>query len=83
MILDVRTRGEFAGGHAKGAVNIPLQELQGKLAKVKKSKKPVVAYCRSGNRSSSAVSILKQHGIEAYNAGSLGSMKNLLDMAAA
>lgn len=71
LLLDVRTAGEFNSGHAKGAVNIPLQDLNNHVAKIKAKGKPVVAYCRSGNRSGMAAQLLNQHGIEAVNAGSL------------
>lgn len=78
VLLDVRTPGEFAQGHAKGAKNIPLQSLQQQIDKLKKQGKPVVAYCRSGNRSGMAANLLNQNGIEAYNAGSLGQAQRLV-----
>ena len=49
-ILDVRTPAEFAQGHVKGAVNIPLDQLQRSTAKVPKGK-PVITCCLSGGRS--------------------------------
>ena len=61
-IVDVRTPAEFAAGHVPGAVSIPLGELQSNLKKVGKKRKPVVVYCRSGSRSSSAASILRSRG---------------------
>jgi len=61
-IVDVRTPGEFANGHVPGAVNIPLGELQSKIKKVGKKRKPVVVYCRSGSRSASAAAILRDRG---------------------
>ncbi len=71
-IIDVRTPGEFGDGHYPGAVNIPLNELPQRLEELEEIKKPIVAYCRSGARSSMAVSILKQNGLnEVYNAGGL------------
>lgn len=71
-IIDVRTPEEFAGGHVADAINIPLHELPQRLDEIKKMKQPIVAYCRSGNRSGMAVAILKQHGLtEAYNGGAL------------
>lgn len=69
VILDVRTPSEFKAGHIKGAINIPVDKLQGNLAKVKSMGKPVIACCRSGSRSGMAVGILKQAGLEAYNGG--------------
>ena len=55
-ILDVRTREEFSDNHYPGAINIPLNELQQRLSEIKVMKQPIVAYCRSGNRSEMAVS---------------------------
>lgn len=69
IILDVRTPAEFKSGHIKGAINIPVDKLQGNLAKVKATNKPVITCCRSGARSGMAVGILKQAGIDAYNGG--------------
>ena len=36
VIVDVRTPGEYASGHIRGSVNIPLQSLSGQLTKIKK-----------------------------------------------
>ncbi|MCO6477582.1 MAG: rhodanese-like domain-containing protein [Phaeodactylibacter sp.] len=77
-LVDVRTPGEFAEGYAEGAINIPLQDLQRQLPKMKSWNVPVVAYCRSGNRSGIAAQILQANGMEAYNAGSLGQVNALL-----
>ena len=78
ILIDVRTPAEFIGGAAPGARNIPLQELQHNIKALKKQNKPVVVYCRSGNRSGIAAQILNGKGIEAYNAGSIGRVKRLL-----
>jgi phage shock protein E len=69
IILDVRSPGEYAGGHVKGSKNIPLGNISAKMETIKKWNKPVIACCASGMRSGSAVSVLKQNGVEAYNAG--------------
>jgi rhodanese-related sulfurtransferase len=61
FLVDVRTPAEFAQGTAKGAVNIPLDQVQKKLASFK-GKKHIVVFCRSGNRSSQAKAILEQNG---------------------
>ena len=61
FLVDVRSPGEFAEGNAKGSVNIPLDQLQNQLAKFK-DKENIVVFCRSGNRSSQAKSILEQNG---------------------
>ena len=76
QLIDVRTKEEYHGGHIRGSVNIPLQQLQNSLSKIKKDK-PVITYCASGMRSSSAKSILKQKGFqEVYNGGGIQSLQN-------
>lgn len=69
-IVDVRTVGEFAGGHVSTAVNIPLDQISKHIDKIKKMPQPIITCCASGLRSASAKSILKNNGIEAYNGGS-------------
>jgi rhodanese-related sulfurtransferase len=61
FLVDVRTPAEFAEGHVNGSVNIPLDQVQNQLAKFK-NKENIVVFCRSGNRSSQAKSILEQNG---------------------
>jgi phage shock protein E len=61
FLVDVRTPGEFAQGHVKGSVNIPLDILPSKLGQFK-NQKNIVVFCRSGNRSSQAKTILEQNG---------------------
>ncbi len=69
-ILDVRTRGEFSGGHVAGSVNIPLNELPENIEKVKSMKTPLLLCCASGMRSGQAEHYLRQAGLECLNAGS-------------
>ncbi len=78
MIIDVRTKGEYAGGHIKGSVNIPLNNLQSQLKQIKKDK-PVITCCASGMRSASAKGILQSAGYEAYNGGGWMSLRNKLN----
>lgn len=76
QIIDVRTKQEFQGGHIKGSVNIPLQNLSNNLSKIKKDK-PVITCCASGMRSASAKSILASKGFnEVYNGGGWMSLQN-------
>jgi rhodanese-related sulfurtransferase len=63
FLVDVRSAGEFASGSVKGAVNIPLDKIGSQLAKFK-GKKNIVVFCRSGNRSGQAKSILEQNGFQ-------------------
>jgi len=66
-IVDVRTAAEFQGGFIPGAKNIPLDELPAAVGTLDKSK-PVLLYCATGNRSVSAMQILKDAGFEkVYN----------------
>lgn len=60
VILDVRTDGEFRDGHIEGAKNIPVNELEGRLGELEKGDELLV-YCRTGNRSGTAVSILMEN----------------------
>lgn len=77
VILDVRSKGEYAGGHIKGSVNIPVDQLSGNLSKLKDKNKPIITCCASGMRSASAKSILKSNGYaEVHNGGSWYSLKN-------
>lgn len=76
VIVDVRSPGEFASGHAKGAVNIPLDQLELKLAKVKSYRKPIVVCCASGMRSARAKAILTSQGVsDVHDAGSWRNIK--------
>jgi phage shock protein E len=69
MIIDVRTKDEYQGGHIKGSINIPLDTLSSNLSKIKKDK-VVITCCASGMRSASAKSILKSNGFpEVHNGG--------------
>jgi len=71
MVIDVCEPNEFAAGHIGGARNVPLGELEAKLAGVVKNKSlPLILVCQSGMRSGRAVAIAKKLGYE--QAQSLG-----------
>ena len=75
IIVDVRSPGEYSGGHVKGSLNIPLNSLSAGMSKLKKDK-PVITCCASGMRSSSAKSVLESAGFkEVYNGGSWVNLK--------
>src|SRR6188508_427138 len=61
-LLDVRSPEEYAGGHLPGAVNIPVQELDRRMAEVGPRDGEVILYCRSGSRSARATELLRRHG---------------------
>ena len=80
IVVDVRSTWEYEASHIAGAKNIPLEEVHNKVEEFKSFNSPLVLYCRSGNRSGMAVSILKQNGMaDVYNGGSLGDMQFLLN----
>jgi phage shock protein E len=79
VIVDVRTKGEYAGGHVKGSVNIPLDQLRNNLKKFKSKEQPIITCCASGMRSASAKSILKSAGYtNVHNGGSWGSVNRFV-----
>ncbi len=76
VIIDVRSPGEFAGGHAAEAVNIPLDQLEQKLGVIKNYKKPIIVCCASGMRSGRAKELLASKGItDLHDAGSWQNLK--------
>lgn len=78
QIVDVRTRQEYQGGHIRGSVNIPLDQLSANTGKLDKTK-PVITCCASGMRSGSAVGLLKSKGFgEVYNGGGWYGLQNKL-----
>ena len=78
VIVDVRTPGEFQGGHVVGSKNIPLQEVGSKVNKLKKLNKPIVLCCASGNRSGQATDFLKSKGIDCENGGSWTRVNSMI-----
>lgn len=77
VIVDVRSKSEFASGHIKGSVNIPLDTLSNNLSKLKSKDKPVITCCASGMRSASAKGILKSNGYtQVYNGGGWYGLNN-------
>lgn len=78
IILDVRTPAEFNGGHVKGAVNIPLQQIEKAVSKFKKEQ-VIITCCASGMRSGSAKSFLKSKGFSnVHNGGGWTSLRSKL-----
>jgi len=59
IILDVRSKSEFSGGHIKGSINISVDQLGNNLSRLKDKNKPIITCCASGMRNASAKSILK------------------------
>ena len=63
-LVDVRTPREFAAGHLEGAVNIPLQDLPGRVQEIGPPQTAVVVYCAQGPRSAMAERFLRSQGFE-------------------
>lgn len=78
VVVDVCEASEFAAGHIGGAKNIPLSQLEGKLAGAVKNKDlPLILVCQSGMRSKKAVAIAKQLGFAKAQslAGGMGAWR--------
>ena len=78
-LVDVRESFETFFGVAEGATKIPLRTIKKRVNEFHKMSKPIVVYCRSGNRSAKAMNYLKAQGIlQVYNGGSLTNIRKLL-----
>lgn len=62
-IIDVRTCPEFATGAIPSAVNVPLEELRCRVDEIPRDK-PVVTYCKLGQRGYFAERIIRQNGFD-------------------
>lgn len=79
VIVDVRSKGEYANGHIKGSLNIPVDALKNNLSKINDKNQPVITCCASGMRSGVAKNLLKANGYtQVYNAGSWSGLQQKL-----
>lgn len=79
FLVDVRTPQEFASGSVKNAVNIPLDKIQSQLQAFK-NKTNIIVFCRSGNRSRQAKTILNQNNfINVINGGTWQNVKQFVN----
>jgi len=62
QLVDVREPDEFAAGHARGAVNIPLGQLASRVGEIDPAQ-TVLVICRSGNRSRVACELLAANNV--------------------
>jgi phage shock protein E len=76
LIIDVRSPGEFATGHVRGSVNIPLDRFAQAIAEAVPDKSaPVILCCASGGRSGMACDYMQQMGYQQVsNGGSAGAV---------
>lgn len=78
-VLDVRSKAEFSGGHIPNAINIPVDELNNNLWKLKDRNKSIICCCASGMRSGAAKRILELKGYKSvYNGGGWAGLQNKL-----
>lgn len=79
-LIDVREPMELmVDGEVQGAKNIPLGEIEDRKDEILKLDKPVVLFCRSGNRSGKALEFLKSEGLEnGYNGGGFADVNEML-----
>jgi rhodanese-related sulfurtransferase len=78
IVLDVRTKGEYASGHINGSKLMPVNEISSRVSELEKFRgKPILVHCASGGRSPKAVTILLKnkfgpiyhmnHGLAGFN----------------
>jgi len=77
IILDVRSKSEYNGGHIRGSINIPVDQLKNNLNRLPDKNKPIITCCASGMRSGMAKTLLIGNGYHAvYNGGGWMSLTN-------
>lgn len=65
LVLDVRARSEWNDFHIEGSLNVPLPELERRIAEVPRDRR-IALHCLSGYRSSIASGILERNGIHGF-----------------
>jgi rhodanese-related sulfurtransferase len=79
VIIDVRTKGEYSGGHIRGSINIPVDQLNQNTNRFPDKNKAIITCCASGMRSGAAKSMLKSKGYtQVINGGSWIGLQNKL-----
>ena len=72
LLVDVRSSGEYEDGGIEGSINIPIQELAGRLDELGGQDRPIVVYCQSGGRSAMAKRMLESNGFtEVHDLGGI------------
>jgi phage shock protein E len=75
LVFDVRTTDEFEEEHFPNALNIPVGQIQQRIAEFGEKNSPIVLYCASGARSAYAAKLLRSAGYtDVTNAGGLSDM---------
>lgn len=82
VVIDVRTKEEFEGGHLPKAINLPVDDIEANVAKVRDAvggdvSKPVAVYCAAGKRAERAKGILEKAGFSnVTNAGGYAALRD-------
>ena len=62
MVVDVRDATKFKDGHIAQAINLPMEQLNERIAKLNKHKnKPIIVVCPNGNLSVRAAATLRKN----------------------
>jgi phage shock protein E len=77
LVIDVRSPQEYRDGHFGGAINIPYDECERRIAELGENRaRPIILYCHAGTRSAIAHEVLRKHGFSrVVNARSFAAMK--------
>lgn len=80
-LIDVREPMELEmDGEISGATNIPLGEIEERKEEVLSIEKPVILFCRSGNRSGKALEFLNSRGLKnGFNGGGWATLKETIE----
>ncbi len=80
-IIDIREADELiTDGKIEQAIHIPKGEINNQIEKIKAMPKPIVFFCRSGNRVNKIIKLLKENNVEEiYNGGGLKDVKAVLE----
>lgn len=63
VVVDIRDSGDYRAGHIAQARHLPLNNLKDRVGELEKFKdRPIIIYCQSGSRSSTACALLKKNG---------------------
>ncbi|HWA33092.1 MAG TPA: rhodanese-like domain-containing protein [Cyclobacteriaceae bacterium] len=77
VILDVRSKGEYATGHIPGSINISVDTLGNNVDRIRNLQKPIIICCASGVRSSRAKSLLQHNQVDnVYDGGSWSHLQS-------
>ena len=79
IVVDVRTPGEYQGGHVADSKNLPLDGIEQWADTVKGWDKPIVLCCASGMRSGRATAYLQNKGVKCENGGPWTTVNGLVE----